>query len=110
MITLHAPENLELPSIGWQLFVLGSSRSDCTVLALLLDTYATRLLTERLKHRFERIRIPLAKMELARRHPTDDPIAYPAINLELGVASQVAEDTFITRRELSDALLDLAGV
>jgi hypothetical protein len=72
------------------------------------DDHATR--TRELKHRFERIRIPLAKMELARRHPTDDPIAYPAINLELGVASQVAEDTFITRRELSDALLDLAGV
>ncbi len=38
--------NLELPSIGWQLFVLGSSQSDSTAFSSLLDTYATRLLTE----------------------------------------------------------------
>jgi hypothetical protein len=37
---------LELPSIGWQLFVLGSSQSDSTAFSSLLDTYATRLLTE----------------------------------------------------------------
>jgi hypothetical protein len=37
---------LELPSIGWQLFVLGSSQSDSTASSALLDTYATRLLTE----------------------------------------------------------------
>jgi len=63
-----------------------------------------------LKHRMERLRVPLAKMEPARRHPTDDRIAYPAIHPELGIAWQIAEDTFVARRELSDALLDLAGV
>src|SRR5215211_7255518 len=39
-------EDLELPSIGWQLFVLGNSQSDSTAFQSSLDTYATRLLTE----------------------------------------------------------------
>jgi hypothetical protein len=66
--------------------------------------------TRDLKHRLERIRVPLAKMEPARRYPTDERIAYPTINLERGIAWQIAEDTVVTRRELSDALLELAGV
>src|SRR5215207_5697568 len=37
---------LELPSIGWQLFILGSSPRDQTALPSLLATYTTRLLTE----------------------------------------------------------------
>jgi hypothetical protein len=41
--------SLELPSIGWQLFILGSSNSDSTAFPSSLDTYATRLLTEPLK-------------------------------------------------------------
>jgi CSLREA domain-containing protein len=41
---------LELPSIGWQLFVLGSSQGDSTASSSLLDTYATRLLTEPLSY------------------------------------------------------------
>jgi hypothetical protein len=40
------PLRLELPSIGWQLFVLGNSQSDSTAFQSSLDTYATRLLTE----------------------------------------------------------------
>jgi hypothetical protein len=39
-------EHLELPSIGWQLFILDSSQSDPIALPAFLDTYATRLLTE----------------------------------------------------------------
>src|SRR5215208_3400328 len=42
---------LELPPIGWQLFVLSSSRSDSTAFPSFLDTYATHLLTEPLIHR-----------------------------------------------------------
>jgi hypothetical protein len=61
-----------------------------------------------LKHMIERLRIPLAKFEPARRHPNDSPIAYPAISREFGVAWQLAPDTFVSRRELSDALLKLA--
>jgi hypothetical protein len=39
---------LELPPIGWQLFILGSSQSDSTAFPSFLDTYATRLLAEAL--------------------------------------------------------------
>src|SRR5919112_3056758 len=38
--------SLDLPSIGWQLFILDSSQSDPIALPAFLDTYATRLLTE----------------------------------------------------------------
>jgi hypothetical protein len=60
-----------------------------------------------LKRRMERLRIPLAKMQTARRFSTDSPIAYPALSRDFGVAWQVAQETYITRRELSDALLEL---
>ena len=43
--------HLELPSIGWQLFALGSPQSDSTAILPFLATYATRLLTEVLIHR-----------------------------------------------------------
>ena len=54
----------------------------------------------------ERLRIPLAKMETVRRFPTDGSMAYPTISRDFGVAWHVAQDTYITRRELSDQLLD----
>ena len=72
------------------------------------DDYAAHV--RDLKLRMERLRVPLAKMGAAKRHPTDNPIAYPAIDLELGIAWQVAKDTLISRHELPDALLELAGV
>ena len=59
-----------------------------------------------LKRRMERLRIPLAKMETARRFPVDNTIAYPTISRDFGVAWHIAQDTYITRRELSDQLLD----
>ena len=59
-----------------------------------------------LRRRIERLRIPLAKMETARRFPTDSSFAYPTISRDFGVAWHVAQDTYITRRELSDQLLD----
>ena len=37
---------LELPPIGWQLFILGSSQSYSTAFPTFLDTCATRLLAE----------------------------------------------------------------
>ena len=48
-VACFVAEGLELPSIGWQLFVLGSSQSDSAASSSLLDTYATRLLTEPLR-------------------------------------------------------------
>jgi uncharacterized protein (DUF2461 family) len=59
-----------------------------------------------LRRRMERLRIPLAKMETARRFPTDSAMAYPTISRDFGVAWHVAQDTYITRRELSNQLLD----
>ena len=59
-----------------------------------------------LKRRMERLRIPLAKMETTRRFPTDNAIAYPTISRDFGLAWHVAQDTYISRRELSDQLLD----
>jgi hypothetical protein len=59
-----------------------------------------------LKKEFNRLRIPLAKMEPARAHrKTDSHIAYPAINRQKGIAWQVAQDVYITRQELADRLL-----
>src|SRR5215210_5339398 len=50
--TRCGPESmLELPPIGWLLFILGSSQSDSTALPSFLDTYATRLLAEPLSRR-----------------------------------------------------------
>src|SRR5215467_14557703 len=60
-----------------------------------------------LKRRMERLRIPLAEMETPRRFTTDNPIAYPTISRDFGVAWHIAQDMYITRRELSDQLLDL---
>jgi hypothetical protein len=54
----------------------------------------------------ERLRISLVKMETARRFPVDDTIAYPIISRDFGLAWHVAQDTYISRRELSDQLLD----
>ncbi|PWF74122.1 hypothetical protein CBX98_00240 [Vibrio sp. T9] len=61
-----------------------------------------------LKQMFARVRIPLAKFEAAGKHKrTDSNIAYPGYNTELGVAWQVTKETWISRRELSDGMLQL---
>jgi hypothetical protein len=41
--------DLELPSIGWQLFILGCSQGDSSAFPSRLATYTTRLLTEPLR-------------------------------------------------------------
>lgn len=59
------------------------------------------------KRLFERVRIPLAKFETSRRNPNDNPVAYPAINPSHGVAWLITDNTFVSRRQLSDALFTL---
>lgn len=60
------------------------------------------------KHFFERVRIPLAKFESARRFSeTDSTIAYPSISPDHGIAWQVADDVFISRMELSECFIEL---
>ncbi len=60
-----------------------------------------------LKQRFERIRIPLAKLEPAKKHrKTDFSIAFPLIDPKRqSIGWSVAPGVMITRRELSDELL-----
>jgi len=58
-----------------------------------------------LKRRMDRMRVPLLKMETPRRFPTDSTMAYPSNSTGFGVAWHVAEDMYVTRRELSDQLL-----
>jgi hypothetical protein len=58
-----------------------------------------------LKRRMDRMRVPLLKMETPRRFPTDSTMAYPSNSTGFGVAWHIAEDMYVTRRELSDQLL-----
>lgn len=62
-----------------------------------------------LKIKFERIRIPLAKMEPARRYKeTDYRIAYPTIKIPGNrLAWRISENEYVVRKELSDDLLDV---
>lgn len=60
------------------------------------------------KRAFERLRIPLAKLEPANRHKkTDFPIARPALHKEQGISWRVAQRAFVPRRKLSDSLYTL---
>jgi len=59
------------------------------------------------KHRFARVRMPLAKMEAAAKHANEDgPIAYPGVLRGVGVAWQLNPNVIVTRRGLADALLE----
>ncbi|USD33661.1 MULTISPECIES: hypothetical protein [Vibrio] len=60
-----------------------------------------------LKHKFERLRVPLAKFEAARKNPTGYTYAYPEINTMLGTSWRISNTESISRRELSDEFLQL---
>jgi hypothetical protein len=54
----------------------------------------------------ERICIPLAKFEPAKRHhTTDSAIARPVVHNDLGVGWSVSKDIYVSRRQLADDLL-----
>jgi len=61
-----------------------------------------------LKRLYERVRMPLAKLEPAKKYrKTDYAIAFPHFDLKKGrIGWSVASDVVITRRELSDKLLE----
>lgn len=62
---------------------------------------------KQIKAQFARVRVPLAKFEQASIHKkTDSHIAFPGFAFDLGIAWQVSEDVIISRRELSNALLN----
>jgi len=59
-----------------------------------------------LKVKFERVRMPLAKLERPKRHSSDDyGVAYPAINSDHGIGWILSESCFCSRNELSCDLL-----
>jgi hypothetical protein len=67
----------------------------------LVDAATAQLVCDT-KHAFERVRVPLAKFEPARRFSdTDTTVAFPAFDPQQGIAWRVAETVFVTRRELS---------
>jgi hypothetical protein len=69
------------------------------------DEVQTRL--QEVKSRIGRVRVPLAKMVPASRYSSEDSaIAYPGMQESIGVAWQLSATTVISRRELSDALLE----
>lgn len=69
---------------------------------------SSAIVVKETKRLFERIRIPLAKREAARKHPSDLPVALPGIG-DRGLAWRVADDVIITQEELADAFLHMLG-
>jgi hypothetical protein len=59
------------------------------------------------KQEIERLRIPLAKLEAAQRHPTDYPMAYPVWINAREAAWLVNPTKTISRKQLSEGLLTL---
>jgi len=109
---IDTPISLELRTLS-HLWVLGAyevvrvlsnwTRRDATISFGALSPQLVEL-----KHRFERLRIPLAKQEVARRHKdTDSPFAFPILLAGYGVAWRVSDTTIISRRELADGFLVL---
>lgn len=71
-------------------------------LGVISATEAQSRIARETKHRFERIRMPLAKFEAALRHvDTDSSVAFPALHLTQGVAWRVADETFVSREALA---------
>ena len=60
-----------------------------------------------LKHKFERLRVPLAKFESARKNPNGYTYAYPVFHPILGTCWSISDMENISRRELSDKFLRL---
>jgi hypothetical protein len=103
--------DLTLPIMLSQLWVLGAyelvraldEKRRSNVLSLSLDL-EHKLIA--LKRQFERLRIPLAKLEPADRwKKTDFDVAMPALHETSGISWAVAPGVFIPRRELADELL-----
>jgi hypothetical protein len=73
---------------------------------LFLDTDAAQI--KKLKWKFERLRIPLAKLEPSHRHKgTDFSFPLPAFDATHGTAWVVSADIFVARHELADSFLEV---
>jgi hypothetical protein len=60
-----------------------------------------------LKNKFSRLRMPLAKLEAARKNPSGWNVAWPTSTLDGSIAWQISKETRISRIELSDEMLSL---
>jgi hypothetical protein len=59
------------------------------------------------KAQFERVRVPLAKFEAAKKFASSDStVAFPAIHPEHGISWRISQDTYISRESLSHAFLE----
>ena len=67
----------------------------------------TRGRIRELKRRFNRLRVPLAKLETATSNPNDNPVALPAYAEGHGVAWKLQDNLYVSRRELADSFLEL---
>jgi hypothetical protein len=68
---------------------------------------------KKVKHLFEKIRIPLAKMETPNRYkgnPAYSPIAYPILDTKRGAAWHLGVGMFISRKELSEEFLKMVNL
>lgn len=74
-----------------------------------LDEKAFKKITETKKY-FTKIRIPLAKMQPWRNKKGYSPIAYPILDTRRGIAWHIAQNEFISRKELAEVFLNLADV
>jgi hypothetical protein len=99
------------------LWVLGAYESIRTISqrldALEKENNVRYVVTDKIrdvKRLFEEIRIPLAKMEISRKHKNDtsySPIAYPILDTARGIAWNFGDYKNISRKELSEAFLSL---
>lgn len=65
----------------------------------------------RVKSNFDRIRMPLAKLEAAKKHRgTDFSVAHPIVHRSEGIGWLLSPDNFMTRRMLADSVIGLATV
>jgi hypothetical protein len=79
-----------------------------TDVALVAPTQAAEV--TRTKIRIERVRIPLAKFEQARRFAMDSAVAYPVLHKDYGVAWLVSRNTLVSREELAQVFLRMLEV
>ena len=61
----------------------------------------------KLKHKFEFIRMPLAKFEAAKRNPEGHTYAHPMFHPDLGTCWIISDRESISRKLLSDSFLEL---
>ena len=63
------------------------------------------------KSSYERVRMPLAKLEAAKKHrSTDFSVATPIVHQSDGIGWLLASNIFLTRRSLSDSFLNLGKI